>query len=581
MQQQHFITRSKQLSLQSHELLPTLNPLEPISLSSTTIGDVELATSKLTKVGPGIIATILPTHVLLIKGHNGAEQTIIPVPSAHDIVLSLSGLFLAIYKKPANNATQQDFNVSIWNTKTLLECTSFPHKSQNTWIPQWSSDESVMVRMSPTSHNILFYKDEGRTEFYKISLPNIASFSLSPPQRAPTDSSTIEDKVAIFVKESNNMPASVKIYLLSSLDTVHRQKSFFKADKCVMKWSPSTSHLLVESQTEIDSTGHSYYGETSLYFIRIIDETDLKVPLDQEGPIHDFEWSPTEDTFIVCYGYMPSKAMQFNSLCLPLYQYPISSKNHIRHNPQGSLVSFGAFGNLPGHVEVWTTSPRSAPKAPPRRVGHFQSQGSSVLEWSPCGRYMLTGILTPRLRVDNGWKMWAWNGSLLLKEDHDELYQIIWDPSSGGGFGAAGNADDDYEAFLKELNTGGPRSIIPGSPDLPSTSDSGSAPLVKAVYRPPGLRRNFDLSGGSSASLSKQAPPPPPQRSVAIAMPASTLTKEEKKVKKLTEKYESILALQARHNGGEELELNQLEKLSRLSQVREDLLKAQKELKGN
>lgn len=557
----HFITRSKLLSLQSHELKRTENPLVPFSSSTTSIGNSAIATSKLSRIAPGIIATILPDYVLLIKdGNISNEEAQIPIPLAHDIVLSPSGLFLAVYKKPDNNATKQDFNVSIWNTKTLKMTSSFSHKTHNTWIPQWTSDEKILVRQSPSSQSIIFYK-EGDQEFHKILLSNISSFSLSP---SPANTFTI-DKIAIFVKESNNMPASVKVYLISDLDNIYRQKSFFKADKCTMKWSHSGSNLLIESQTEVDSTGHSYYGETSLYFLGIDDnDTDLRVPLDKEGPIHDFEWSPKEDSFIVCYGYMPSKAMQFNSKCLPLYEYPLTSKNHIRFNPQGSLVSFGAFGNLPGHVEVWT-SPPMAMKILPRRIGHFQSQGSSVLEWSPCGRYMLTGILTPRLRVDNGWKLWAWNGSLLMMESYDELYQLIWDPRI--------DVHIPIDTLNEEIKGSGPRSIIAGSPDI-STTNSSSSPITRAVYRPPGLRK---LDPTKVEPLKQEQK----SSSVAIAMPASTLTNEEKKIKKLTEKYESILNLQKRHNCGEELELNQLEKISRISQVREELLKAQKEFKKN
>jgi translation initiation factor 2A len=57
-------------------------------------------------------------------------------------------------------------------------------------------------------------------------------------------------------------------------------------------------------------------------------------------------------------------------------------------------------------------------------VSEFQAPNSTTCEWSPDGRYILTGTLSPRLRVDNGVKVWWCTGKLLHVQMVEELYQV-------------------------------------------------------------------------------------------------------------------------------------------------------------
>lgn len=105
---------------------------------------------------------------------------------------------------------------------------------------------------------------------------------------------------------------------------------------------------------------------------------------------------------------MPPKTVLFNLKCEEVFEFAVGSKNHIRYNAQGSLICFGGFGNLQGHIEIWH-------RPGLRRLGHFQAQSSSICEWSPDGVHLLTATVTPRLRVDNGFKVWTLQGRLLTE----------------------------------------------------------------------------------------------------------------------------------------------------------------------
>ena len=49
-----------------------------------------------------------------------------------------------------------------------------------------------------------------------------------------------------------------------------------------MKWNKSGSNLLFLTQTDVDKTGKSYYGETNLYLMNAAGQFDCRVTL---GPL--------------------------------------------------------------------------------------------------------------------------------------------------------------------------------------------------------------------------------------------------------------------------------------------------------
>ena len=65
----------------------------------------------------------------------------------------------------------------------------------------------------------------------------------------------------------------------------------------------------------MDKTNQSYYGESSLHFLRVDGTLDCAVPLSKEGPVHEARWSPRGTEFIAVYGFMPAKATVFDMSC--------------------------------------------------------------------------------------------------------------------------------------------------------------------------------------------------------------------------------------------------------------------------
>jgi len=115
------------------------------------------------------------------------------------------------------------------------------------------------------------------------------------------------------------------------------------------------------------------------------------------------------------------------------------------------------------------------------KVSSIDASNPSHCEWSPDGKFLLTATLSPRLRVDNGVRIFYILGQLIHVQMCDELYQANWRPT--------------------------PVDVVPPFPQVipPAPNPSAAAQAFVAVakptptkpagaYRPPGAR-------GQSASL--------------------------------------------------------------------------------
>jgi translation initiation factor 2A len=202
------------------------------------------------------------------------------------------------------------------------------------------------------------------------------------------------------------------------------QKSFFKGDKVQLKWNQLGTSLIVLAQTEVDKTNKSYYGETNMYILSANGTFDSRIQLDKEGPIHDVSWSPNSKEFGVIYGYMPAKTTIFNARAVAQHNFDLGPRNTILFSPHGRFVLVAGFGNLAGHMDIYDLEKDYT------KVCTIQASNCTHCEWSPDGRHILTATQSPRLRVDNGIRIWHVGGGLMYHEDMTELYHVTWRPAS-------------------------------------------------------------------------------------------------------------------------------------------------------
>ena len=164
---------------------------------------------------------------------------------------------------------------------------------------------------------------------------------------------------------------------------------------------------------------------------------------------------------------MPAKAALFDQRGRPLHDFGNNFYNFVSFNSHARLVALGGFGNLRGTLDIFDR--RSLVK-----VATIDAANASFCQWSPDGRFILTATLSPRLRVDNGIKIWHCTGGLMHVQMIEELYQASWRPIPV----------DQVPQFGQ--------TIPPAPAPHPSVSELVTVTKVvtpvKAPYRPPGAR---------------------------------------------------------------------------------------------
>lgn len=360
------------------------------------------------------------------------------------------------------------------------------------------------------------------------------------------------------------------MFSIPNFKTALSNKTFYKADSVTMYWNKLGTNLIVLTSTDVDKSNKSYYGETNLYYLAVAGNFDCRVALDKEGPVHDVTWGPDSKEFVVCYGSMPAKTTLFDHRAAPVFDFGINPRNFISYSPQGRTICIAGFGNLNGTVDFWDRKTL-------KKVNTFAASNASHCEWSPCGRYLLTATLTPRLRVDNGFKLWHHSGTLVYEEAVDELYQIGFRPEPATRYPM--RAMSPPPTPIKVLPTKGSGATVSAAPagayrpphlrgSATSMTLSERAAALDGIGKAPTTQRR--VVGGKNPKNGngnkKEVPSPKPQPQ----QPAINAEEKAKKVRNLEKKLRQIKELKEKMGKGEELAPAQQQKVaSEVSVMRE------------
>ncbi|KAJ7237720.1 eukaryotic translation initiation factor eIF2A-domain-containing protein [Mycena haematopus] len=436
-----------------------------------------------------LYAYALPTVVRIFQAEGAQLLLDLPIPNVADIKFSPRGTYLSTWERPVKlEDGSQHKNLRVFSSSTGDELISFTQKGQDGWDLQYTISESHAIRLVGSEIQVFRPSEWSKGVVDKLKVEGATSVSLSPG---------LNPSVAVFVAEKKGQPASIRIYGLLSLNSPPTcQKTFFKADRAQIKWNDLGTQVLLLTQTEVDNSNKSYYGETGMYLLSAAGNFDCRVTLDKEGPIHDFAWSPTSKEFGVVYGFMPAKTMLFDQRVRTIYDFGASPHNFICFNPQGRLIALAGFGNLAGKMDIFDRRTFA-------KVCTIDAPNTSYCDWSPDGRFLMTATLSPRLRVDNGIKIFHCSGPLMHVQLIEELYQASWRPTPV----------DKVAPFAPAL---------PVAP-TPSASVQEFAAIAKPVptrpagaYRPPGARglatpaifKREDEGGAARVPTNGTATPP-------------------------------------------------------------------------
>ena len=232
--------------------------------------------------------------------------------------------------------------------------------------------------------------------------------------------------------------------------------------------------------SDVDKSNASYYGSTGLFLLSIDGKVSCKVPQSKEGHVAAAEWSPTGDFFIMAAGNMPCHITIFNKDGDAVYEFGAMHRNTISFAPHGRFLCLAGFGNLAGDMDFYDFSGNKR-----KKIGSANSHCAVKWGWSPDSRYFMTSTLRPRMNVDNGIKIFKYNGSGGARIDHrvDSLYDAQWRPTPPSAY--PDRSRSPSRGVNKEI----------------TETTAPSKPSSAGVYRPPG-------SSGTLSEMMKRSSGP-------------------------------------------------------------------------
>jgi translation initiation factor 2A len=165
---------------------------------------------------------------------------------------------------------------------------------------------------------------------------------------------------------------------------------------------------------------------------------------------------------------MPAKTTIFNVKAEATHNFPLSPRNTILFSPHGRYVLVGGFGNLAGQMDIYDLEKNYT------KICTIDASNPSVCEWSPDGTHILTATTSPRLRVDNGVRIFHIGGGVMYNEDMNELYHVTWRPQGADTLPLPGDP-------VSQVPTPHPSALEYIGKKKVSTKPAGA-------YRPPGAR---------------------------------------------------------------------------------------------
>ncbi|KAJ2714385.1 hypothetical protein H4R19_001756 [Coemansia spiralis] len=538
------------------------------------------------------LAWAVADTVQVVDSHTLAAVATIAQRGVLDVRFSPKGTYVVTWERYlAREGVEPAQNLCVWEAATGELKGGFVQKSYSESALQWTDDESYCAKLF--TGEVRFFRPAALAKAaLTLKLDGVSRFSVSPG---------LAPSVAVFVPERGSKPGLVRMYPIGSFARPVANKTFFKADKVEFYWHRLGTSLLVLTQTDVDNTGRNYYGESGLYFMAAAGNFDCRVVLDREGPIHDVAWSPDEKEFAVVYGFMPAKAALFNHRAEQVFDFGTAPRNLVRFNPYGRVLAVGGFGNLSGLVDLWDRKNL-------KKICTVDAHGASLCEWSPDGRYLLAATLSPRLRVDNGIRIWHHSGTLVYNQQTDELFHVNWRPAPATLFrqrsslspAPVGIAVPDTAAPPVETKPAGayrppharnrpagasesPRSLSDmaeqkvfgtgtGSSGSGARAVPGAAPRVPVGATPEMAAKAAEKKRNRKKAKDGAAPDAAPA-AAPEAPAAAPVTEVEilKRLRFLKKKVGQIEQLVVKRDAGEALEVNQLAKIESKPQVENEI----------
>ncbi|CRG99051.1 eukaryotic translation initiation factor subunit eIF2A, putative [Plasmodium relictum] len=206
------------------------------------------------------------------------------------------------------------------------------------------------------------------------------------------------------------------------------RKSFDNLDNLNCMWSESGKHVILLVHTN-DTTNKSYGYLSNCYYCSLI-SNNFSIKRINENIAQDVKWSKTKDEFLIIEGKSDNTIYlydhELNIKCKFLSQY----KNTIKWCPFGNMIALGGFGNLAGDINFYYKEKDDSVIL----IKEYREACTVLCDWSNDGLLFMTASTYPRMKVENTFKIYTYEGNLVNSFNFNELYDVKWKNSLPGFF---------------------------------------------------------------------------------------------------------------------------------------------------
>ena len=497
---------------------PSFTPASPISkkpiVDNTLTKDLDI------RIGPyfsndGNLMMIAckddDSKIQILNVNTGNTIGVIPCKEdAEQMNFSPLGTYVWTWRSPSKSSTPTA-NLNVWklnfnesNKEAICEI-SYHQKKYSSDALQWSSNELLCTRSVTNEIHILNGQALSADILGKIRHEAFTSFTLGSSNSTTSSNNDFQCSVTVFNPEVKGRQARVTVYPIQATTTTTTAttttstplpsssfsvkvgdasavKMLTQANEAKVLYAPSGDVLLVHTSTDVDRTGESYYGATGLFILSVDGKISQKVQQSKSGPVYDVQWSPCDEIFVVTAGTMPSQCTLYDGQGNKTFEFGEAHRNTISWAPHGRFLCIAGFGNLAGEMDFYEMTKR-------KKYGSATSHCAVAYGWSPDSRYFMTATLAPRMNVDNGFKIFKYNGAGPIIEYPSPILatQCCWRPTS----------TNIYEN----------RPPTPNSRRVTAATATDTLPKP-SVYRPPGstgfLSEMLKRDGGISGKVSNK-----------------------------------------------------------------------------
>jgi translation initiation factor 3 subunit B len=328
--------------------------------------------------------------------------------------------------------------IHIWDLKTGLAVKTFqgsPSKQHGWPVFKWSADEKYFARIvednihvfETTTMSLVQPNPKVNSTLY---IPGVSGFEWSPS----------ENLLAYWVPESGDKPARVVLLRVVKKEDAGEdecpvdflqitQKNFFLVADIKAHWHEQGDFLGVKVD-RFAKKGKDKAKVTSFDLFRVRSKQVAVEMIEIPSDVVAFAWEPRGTRFGVIYKGKTGNSVTFYQMGNPksgtvkkLETLEDRQCDHLFWSPKGNHVVLAGLSSqaTSGPLEFYDVQNRET-------MGQTEHYLCTDLNWDPSGRYIGTSVSSYRYQMENGFKVWTFQGKLLHSVSKEKFWQFLWRP---------------------------------------------------------------------------------------------------------------------------------------------------------